>query len=158
MEPLRQELLRAEQLKREFRQYRALVQRARERAVRAAEEAVALRTILKAQSTSDTPQQRNLWVAAARAVTEVGRERDRILATVSHEMRQALSAAVAAEHVLIGHPTDPAALKAADVLDRQLGHLSKLVEILLDYSRRRVGPRTLAPRRQGHRPRDDRGV
>jgi signal transduction histidine kinase len=120
----------------------ARVERARARAARAAEEAIALRTILKARAKlppSTQPQDRAIWNAAARAVADMARERDRILGTVSHEMRQALAAALAAEHLLVQHPSEPSASKAANVLDRQLLHLAKLVEVLLDYSRLTAG-------------------
>ena len=77
----------------------------------------------------------------------MARERDRILGIVSHEMRQSLSAALAARHILAERGTDAVAVKAADVLDRQLGHLTKLVELLLDYSRLMVGTATIETKR-----------
>jgi signal transduction histidine kinase len=74
----------------------------------------------------------------------MARERDRILGTVSDEMRQALAAALAAQHVLVERSSDPAAPRAATVLERQLRHLAKLVELLLDYSHLTVGNSALA--------------
>ena len=128
-------------LKDEFERCRSLTERAQSRAVRAAQEAVALRSLSRARlnSAALSPDERKQWAAATRAIAEMARERDRVLGTVSHEMRQSLAAALAAERVLVHHRDTPPAAKAADVLDRQLLHLSRLVELLLDYSRLMIG-------------------
>ena len=66
---------------------------------------------------------------------QIARERDRGLGIVSHELRQALNAALAAERVLAVNIDPRAASRAHGVLHRQLLHLSRLVDDLLDYSR-----------------------
>ncbi|HTI36006.1 MAG TPA: HAMP domain-containing sensor histidine kinase [Vicinamibacterales bacterium] len=133
---LREQSEKHEQLRQQFESCRAVVARARARAVRAAEEAVALRTLSRIRSTAArSTTDREVWTTATRAISEMARERDQILGTVSHEMRQALSAALAAEPILADRRSDTVSAKAAGVLHRQLLHLSQLVELLLDYSR-----------------------
>ena len=155
MDTTRLEVTRYAQLKEQYESCHARVQRARARAVLAAQETEALRTILRSRAGAGSAASgdRAVWIAATRAVAEMARERDRILGTVSHEMRQALAAALAAQHVLVERSSDPAAPRAATVLERQLQHLAKLVELLLDYSHLTVGTSALATE-----PLDVRGV
>ena len=61
------------------------------------------------------------------------RENERFVAIVSHELRQPLNAAMAAMAVLDANPD--AAQRAAAVLERQLVHMSALLDDLLDMSR-----------------------
>ena len=79
--------------------------------------------------------ERDLWEAAAREILHGARERDRILGLLSHELRQALSAAMAAERLLQVTQDGEAASRARGVLQRQLQYLSRLVEDLLEFSR-----------------------
>jgi signal transduction histidine kinase len=129
-------------LRANFEHSRALVVRARERASRTAAHAQAMRMLL--ESYSERPSHaavadREIWEAAAETVVRAATERDRALGMLAHELRQPLAAALAAHRLLAMHPATPIAERAAGVLDRQLLHLSKLVDSLLDFSRLTLG-------------------
>lgn len=62
-------------------------------------------------------------------------EKDRFLAVACHELRQPLGAAQAALAVLEVSRTPAEAMRARAVLRRQLAHMARLVEDLLDTSR-----------------------
>jgi signal transduction histidine kinase len=74
------------------------------------------------------------------ALEETGRQKDEFLAVLAHELRNPLAAIRAAAHV-IGFPsTTPAASSAvsaqsAKVIERQVEHLARLVDDLVDVSR-----------------------
>ena len=64
------------------------------------------------------------------------RAKDEFLAMLGHELRNPLAALAAAAHVLRQTKADDeSALKAMDVLRRQVQHMSRLVEDLLDMNR-----------------------
>jgi signal transduction histidine kinase len=123
-------------LRSRFESSRALVRKAHENAARVVEAAEAMRSLLRTDATHTlATQTTDLWEAAAREILHGARERDRLLAVLSHELRQALTAAIAAER-LLQMTADPAtATRARGVLERQLHYLSRLVEDLLDFSR-----------------------
>jgi signal transduction histidine kinase len=74
------------------------------------------------------------------ALQAADRSKDEFLAMLSHELRNPLAALTAAAHVLKVSPADSAAAaKARGVVDRQAGHMSRLVEDLLDISRLAMG-------------------
>jgi signal transduction histidine kinase len=139
----RDELKRAmPTLRSRFESSRALIERAHETAARVVEAADAMRTLLRTESDPRNHRQpdqlnpqKDLWEAAAREILHGARERDRILGLLSHELRQALSAAMAAERLLQVTENREAAGRARGVLQRQLLHLSRLVEDLLEFSR-----------------------
>lgn len=134
----RDELRRAmPTLRSRFQSSRALIERAHETAARVVEAAGAMRALLRSESehhTQSSPQ-KDLWEAAAREILHGARERDRILALLSHELRQALTAAMAAERLLEVTKDAEAAGRARCVLQRQLLYLSRLVEDVLEFSR-----------------------
>src|SRR5579864_5640787 len=70
------------------------------------------------------------------ALEEAGRSKDEFLAVLAHELRNPLAAIRAAAHV-IGFPTvTPAAsAQSAKVIERQVEHLVRLVDDLVDVSR-----------------------
>jgi signal transduction histidine kinase len=73
--------------------------------------------------------------------------KETFVSTLAHELRQPLSAMVAAVEVM-RHAPDAAALKrATDVMRRQLGQMSRVVEDLVDATRWARGKVTLHPRR-----------
>jgi signal transduction histidine kinase len=117
------------------------VRRAHERSETAVRRAVAIREALQTARTRNP----GAWDAGRRATAmfqlateENARsvyEKDRFLAVASHELRQPLSAALAALEVLelSGSHADGGRARAA--LRRQLTHMSRLVEDLLEVSR-----------------------
>ena len=79
--------------------------------------------------------QRDELAAYAEALKTVDRHKNEFLAVLGHELRNPVMALVAGLHLLKRH-ADPA--KGAEIqkqMDRQVGHLSRLVEDLLDISR-----------------------
>jgi signal transduction histidine kinase/DNA-binding response OmpR family regulator len=74
--------------------------------------------------------------AAERQLQAAGRRKDEFLAMLSHELRNPLAAACSAlELVRRLGPLEPRLQQAAGVMDRQLGHMTRLIEELLDVAR-----------------------
>jgi signal transduction histidine kinase/DNA-binding response OmpR family regulator len=84
---------------------------------------------------------------ADEALREVGRRKDEFLATLAHELRNPLAPIRHAVDILQlkGSP-DPTAQAAQDMIDRQVTHMVRLIDDLLDVSRITHG--TLELRRQ----------
>ena len=75
-----------------------------------------------------------------RALQAADRAKDEFLAMLSHELRNPLAALTAAAHVLrLAPPTEPAAITARAVVERQTKHMARLVGDLLDISRVAMG-------------------
>lgn len=70
------------------------------------------------------------------ALRETDRKKNEFLAMLSHELRNPL-AAIRSAIYLIQHvpPADPSALNAQAVIDRQVTHLTRIVDDLLDIAR-----------------------
>ena len=66
-------------------------------------------------------------------------ETERFIAVVSHELRQPVNAALAANALIEANPEAPGAGRARQVLGRQLLHMSTLLNDLLDMSRLTIG-------------------
>lgn len=129
-------------LRARFESSRALVQRARARAERTARHAEAMRQLLSTwaqRSGDDTTADRDIWNAAAAEIMRASVQRDRAIGVLAHELRQPLAAALAAHRLLGVQPGAAVAARATGVLDRQLLHLSKLVDRLMDFSGLAVG-------------------
>jgi signal transduction histidine kinase len=74
------------------------------------------------------------------ALQEADRRKNAFLATLSHELRNPLAAiANAVRFLQIAPPSDPRAAPSRDVLGRQLAHLIRLVDDLLDVARIATG-------------------
>jgi signal transduction histidine kinase len=138
--PLRDysELARAlPRLRHDLEASRRLAARAVARAKDLTNHAVATRQVLesrlRAPRASSTPSE-EIWNAAARELVRASRERDRELGIVAHELRQTLSAALAADRLLAVSTDSQAVDRAHVVLSRQLLHLSELIDSLLEYS------------------------
>jgi CheY-like chemotaxis protein len=69
------------------------------------------------------------------ALTEADRRKDEFLATLAHELRNPLAPIRNGLDILRTSPTAPNAEEIRDVMDRQLSHLVRLVDDLLDVSR-----------------------
>jgi signal transduction histidine kinase len=79
--------------------------------------------------------QRDELKAYAEALTEADRRKDEFLATLAHELRNPLSPIRNGLDILRASPTGPKAEEIRDMMDRQLSHLVRLVDDLLDVSR-----------------------
>ena len=85
---------------------------------------------------------------AESAVREADRRKNEFLAMLSHELRNPLAAiANAVQFLQRAAPADPGAGPARDVLVRQVEHLIRLIDDLLDISRITRGTITLRPQR-----------
>jgi signal transduction histidine kinase len=79
--------------------------------------------------------QRDELKSYAAALTEADRRKDEFLATLAHELRNPLAPIRNGLDILRTSPTAPNAEEIRDVMDRQLSHLVRLVDDLLDVSR-----------------------
>ncbi len=79
--------------------------------------------------------QRDELKAYAEALTEADRRKDEFLATLAHELRNPLSPIRNGLDILRASPAAPKAEEIRDMMDRQLSHLVRLVDDLLDVSR-----------------------
>jgi signal transduction histidine kinase len=79
--------------------------------------------------------QRDELKVYAEALTEADRRKDEFLATLAHELRNPLSPIRNGLDILRASPTAPKAEEIRDMMDRQLSHLVRLVDDLLDVSR-----------------------
>jgi len=95
-------------------------------AIHTAELAAAAQRLVYA---ADTAQRREC------ALRSADRVKDEFLATLAHELRNPLSAMSAAAYLLRKTADDPAAQKATQVLARQVEHMNRLIEDLLDATR-----------------------
>lgn len=80
-------------------------------------------------------EQRDELEVAARALREADRHKDQFLAVLAHELRNPVAALQAGLHLLNKNGSVDRALSIREQMDRQLFHLSRLVEDLLDISR-----------------------
>jgi signal transduction histidine kinase len=79
--------------------------------------------------------QRDELKAYAEALTEADRRKDEFLATLAHELRNPLSPIRNGLDILRASPSAANAEEIRDMMDRQLSHLVRLVDDLLDVSR-----------------------
>ena len=79
--------------------------------------------------------QRDELKAYADALTEADRRKDEFLATLAHELRNPLAPIRNGLDILRASPTVGNAEEVRDMMDRQLSHLVRLVDDLLDVSR-----------------------
>lgn len=79
--------------------------------------------------------QRDELKAYAEALTQADRRKDEFLATLAHELRNPLSPIRNGLDILRASPTAPNSGEIHDMMDRQLSHLVRLVDDLLDVSR-----------------------
>ena len=73
---------------------------------------------------------------AEQALRDADRRKDEFLATLSHELRNPLAPIRNSLHILrLSGSEDPAIVQARGILERQVGHLVRLVDDLLELSR-----------------------
>ena len=87
--------------------------------------------------------QRDELVAQAEALKEAGRRKDEFLATLAHELRNPLAPLRHGLDVLHKSPAGGSTPGILDTMDRQLVHLVRLIDDLLDVSRVSQGKITL---------------
>jgi signal transduction histidine kinase len=87
--------------------------------------------------------QRDELLAQAEALKEADRRKDEFLATLSHELRNPLAPLRFGLDVLNSDPQVQDSIHARETMDRQLVHLVRLVDDLLDISRVSQGKITL---------------
>jgi len=92
--------------------------------------------MLVGQAYSDCREE---YLERARHLAEVDRRKDGFLAVLSHELRNPLASLVQAVEVLRRTDGGPQRAWAQDVMTRQLGLLTRLVDDLLDVARIRHG-------------------
>lgn len=80
-------------------------------------------------------EQRDALEAQAQALREADRRKDEFLATLAHELRNPLAPLRHGLDVLRRNPTGKAAEGIRDMMDRQMVHLVRLIDDLLDVSR-----------------------
>jgi PAS domain S-box-containing protein len=84
---------------------------------------------------------------AERALAETDRRKDEFLAMLSHELRNPLTPVQNAVAILrLAPPASEAARRARAVIERQVGHFTRLVDDLLDITR--IGQGKIALRRE----------
>jgi signal transduction histidine kinase len=72
----------------------------------------------------------------ADVLRDANRQKDEFISTLSHELRNPLSAISSCAQILASSETkDPMVARVVDMLSRQTGHLSRLLEDLLDVAR-----------------------
>ncbi len=81
--------------------------------------------------------------AANEALHEADRRKDEFLAMLAHELRNPLAAVAGAAQVLKAAELPGSGLRASAVVDRQAGHMARLLDDLLDVSRVTHGKITL---------------
>jgi CheY-like chemotaxis protein/two-component sensor histidine kinase len=85
--------------------------------------------------------------AAERSLLEASRQKDEFLAMLSHELRNPLAAVRSAAELLRLHQAgDRILVRTQSILERQTGHMAKLLDGLLDVSRIIRGKIALDPR------------
>lgn len=80
-------------------------------------------------------EQRDELQAHAAALDAADRRKDEFLATLAHELRNPLAPLRYGLDILRTHPAPDNAANIQDMMDRQLGHLVRLIDDLLDVSR-----------------------
>ena len=74
--------------------------------------------------------------AANAQLTAADRHKDEFLAMLAHELRNPLSPVRSAVEILrLAGPKDPILMRQREIIDRQIGHMARLLDDLLDVSR-----------------------
>ncbi len=80
-------------------------------------------------------------------LTEQDRRKDEFLATLAHELRNPLAPVRSGLHILQRGVTDQQLARVREMMERQIGHLGRMVDDLLDVSRIRLGKVALKKQR-----------
>jgi PAS domain S-box-containing protein len=100
----------------------------------------ALDTVMvHAVDVTDTVAARQKTEALARQLLDSDRSKDEFLAVLGHELRNPLAPILTALHIMRLRAGDDATERERAVIERQVSHLSRLVDDLLDVSRATMG-------------------
>ena len=84
----------------------------------------------------------------AEELVEANRRKDEFLAILSHELRNPLAPVLSSVHVLRQAPDDPSLVQyAGNIVERQVRHMARLIDDLLDVTRLTHGKVRLLPER-----------
>jgi PAS domain S-box-containing protein len=84
----------------------------------------------------------------AEELSEVNRRKDEFLAMLSHELRNPLAPVLNSVHVMRQSPDDPTLVQfAGNMVERQVRHMARLIDDLLDVTRLTHGKLRLRPER-----------
>jgi CheY-like chemotaxis protein len=95
--------------------------------------------MIHAVEVTDSVVARRKTEALARQLLETDRNKDEFLAILGHELRNPLAPILTALHVMRLRSADPSTDRERAVIERQVAHLSRLVDDLLDVSRATMG-------------------
>ena len=95
--------------------------------------------MIHAVEVTDSVAARRKTEALARQLLETDRNKDEFLAILGHELRNPLAPILTALHVMRLRSSDPSTDRERAVIERQVTHLSRLVDDLLDVSRATIG-------------------
>src|SRR3954464_5711993 len=95
--------------------------------------------MIHAVEITDTVIARRKTEALARQLLETDRNRDEFLAILGHELRNPLAPIRPALHIMRLRSAAPSTERERAVIERQVSHLSRLVDDLLDVSRATMG-------------------
>ena len=113
----------------------------RERTAEVARQAELLRAMEREEATRRLDEERRKWEAETlrrqnQQLEEADRRKDEFIAMLAHELRNPLSPLVTSlELMRMTEMEDELVVKARDAMDRQVRHLTRLVDDLLDVSR-----------------------
>ncbi|HET7785712.1 MAG TPA: response regulator [Myxococcales bacterium] len=95
--------------------------------------------MVHAVEVTDSVAARRRSEALAKRLLETDRNKDEFLAILGHELRNPLAPILTALHVMRLRSSDPSTEAERAVIERQVSHLSRLVDDLLDISRATMG-------------------
>ncbi len=95
--------------------------------------------MIHAVEVTDSVVARRKTEALARQLLETDRNKDEFLAILGHELRNPLAPILTALQVMRLRSADPSTERERAVIERQVAHLSRLVDDLLDVSRATMG-------------------
>ena len=95
--------------------------------------------MVHAVEVTDSVAARRRTEALAKQLLETDRNKDEFLAILGHELRNPLAPILTALHIMRLRSNDPATAAERAVIERQVSHLSRLVDDLLDVSRATMG-------------------
>ena len=95
--------------------------------------------MIHAVEVTDSVRMRRKTEALAKQLLASDRSKDEFLAVLGHELRNPLAPILTALHLMRLRATDPSTERERAVIERQVAHLSRLVDDLLDVSRATMG-------------------